>query len=131
MGVILDASLSFTKWQFKKTKEFVVDLARSIDLESGASQFGLITFNEKAKLELAFDLSRGGKQKLSYIGQKLDGVDLKWKSRLDLALKMANNGLFTWKVNKDGRDKVLIILGDGRYKSKVYDYEPYVKELEV
>ena len=82
-------------------------------------------------MELAFDLSRGGKQKLSYIGQKLDGVDLKWKSRLDLALKMANNGLFTWKVNKDGRDKVLIILGDGRYKSKVYDYEPYVKELEV
>ena len=131
MGVILDASLSFTKWQFKKTKEFVMDLARSIDLESGASQFGLITFNAKAKLELAFDLSRGGKQKLSYIDQKLDGVELKWKSRLDLALKMANNGLFTWKVNKDGRDKVLIILGDGRYKSKVYDYEPYVKELEV
>ena len=108
-----------------------MDLARSIDLESGASQFGLITFNAKAKLELAFDLSRGGKQKFSYIGQKLDGVELKWKSRLDLALKMANNGLFTWKVNKDGRDKVLIILGDGRYKSKVYEYKPYVKALEV
>ena len=131
MGVILDASLSFTKWQFKKTKEFVMDLARSIDLESGASQFGLITFNAKAKLELAFDLSRGGKQELSYIGQKLDGVEQTSKFSLYRVLRKADSDLFTWKVTKDGRDKVLIILSNGGYKSKLYEYKPYVKALEV
>ena len=132
MGVILDASPSFTEEQFKKTKEFIMDLARSIDLESGASRFGLITNdNQYAKLELAFDLSRGGKQELSYIGQKLDGVEQTSKFSLYRVLRKAESDLFTWKVTKDGRDKVLIILSNGGYKSKVYEYKPYVKALEV
>lgn len=131
MGVILDASPSFTEEQFKKMKEFIMDLARSIDLESGASRFGLITNdNQYAKLELAFDLSRGGKQELSYIGQKLDGVEQTSKFSLYRVLRKADSDLFTWKVTKDGRDKVLIILSNGGYKSKVYEYKPYVKALE-
>ena len=129
MGIILDASHSSNPSLFNKVKEFVLALARNIDLKSGAGRFGLITFNKKAKLQLAFDES--SHQNLLDIRKILNGVERDWKSRLDMALKKANNHLFTKKVHQDGREKVLIILGDGRFHPKDNDYKPFVEPLEV
>ncbi|XP_078372853.1 vitrin-like [Oculina patagonica] len=129
MAVLLDASRSINKQQFKQLKQFALALARNIDL-SGAARLGLITFNSEARLRLAFDESN--KQNLEYVEKTLDKEkrDRKWNTRIDLALKKANNMLFTQTGNEDNKAKVLVLLTDGKSHPQVNEYGSFVGPLK-
>ena len=117
-----------TYLRFRQLKQFVLALVKNINL-SGGTRLGLITFNNKARLLLAFDET--GKQNLEHLEKILSKERLEMKTRTDLALQEAYNKLFKQTGSQDNNAKVVILLTDGRSYPRVKDYKPFVEPLKV
>ena len=128
LAILLDASHSLSNLRFRQLKQFVFALAKNFDL-SGGTRLGLITFNNKARLLLAFDET--GKQNLEHLEKTLSKERLGKNTRIDLALQEAYNKLFKQTGSQDNNAKVVILLTDGRSSPRVKDYKPFVEPLKV
>ena len=97
-----------------------------------ADHFGLITFHNKAKLvfNLADPRYHNKNQLLNKVSR--EPIKLELETRTDLALKMANNTLFT-EEGGDRPDKpnVMIVVTDGRptHPNKQFDFKTFADEI--
>lgn len=128
MAILLDASRSMKKSKFAQLQQFVLALAKNIDL-SGEARLGLITFNREATLRLAFDDSSN--QNLEYVNKTLSEVSLRGNTRIYLALQKANKKLFNTAGNEDNKANVLLLLTGGKSHPRVDDYKSFLEPLKV
>lgn len=112
IGFVLDSSRSVTPSDFEKQKQFIKNILAQFPVGPEKTQAGIIKYSQKAEIELNFNEFETEKDLSNAVdGIKHDQADF---SRLDLALEMASNNLFTQEhgARKDTA-KALVILGDG------------------
>merc|ERR1712168_1577642 len=111
IGFIMDDSGSITPDSYNKEKRFIVQLVKHFHIGRSKSRVGLIQFSRKARLSIK--LNRFDNVD-AFSTEVLRAKQMKQSTRIDLALKLARDELFT--ENNGGRkekEKVIILITDG------------------
>ncbi|CAH3133316.1 unnamed protein product [Pocillopora meandrina] len=132
IGIVLDKSKSIKIPNLEKVITFLGDLVKKFNPAPKADHFGLITFNEQAKLAFSFADSKYHSKKDLLRRIANEPLKLNLQTRTDLALKLAKDKLFT-KAGGDRPDKpnVMIVLTDGRptHPDKSFNFKEFAKKL--
>lgn len=132
VGIVLDKSKSVKIPNLKKVIEFLGKLVKNFNPAPDGDHFGFVTFNKKAQMEFKFSDSQFHDKDalLKKIAQ--EPLTLQLKTRTDLALKMADEELFT-EAGGDRPDKpnILIVLTDGKptLPNVDFDFSAFAKEI--
>ena len=115
IGIVLDKSDSVKEENLEKVIKFLKDLIEKFHPAPDADHFGFITFNNKANLVFNFANSEYHNKEDLLNKMESEPIKLDYGTRTDLALKLANNTLFT-TAGGDRADKpnVMLVLTDGR-----------------
>ena len=115
VGIVLDKSKSVKIPNLKKVIEFLGNLVKNFNPAPDADHFGFITFNKKARMVFKFSDSQFHEKDALLKKIAEEPIKLELKTRTDLALKMADDELFT-KAGGDRPNKpnVMIVLTDGK-----------------
>ena len=137
IGILLDKSMSVKEDNLILVIEFLKKLIKHFDPAPDGDHFGFITFNNKANM--VFDFANSEYHDKDALLAKIasEPIVLKWKTRTDLALKMANDTLFTMEGGeRPDKPNVMIVLTDGKPTPPTgFDFEAFAvgiaKEFKV
>jgi len=103
VGFIMDSSKSVNEEDFNRQKEFIIKILEQFEIGPKQTQAAVIKYGESAEVEISFD----DYYTLGALKQSVSGIkhDLARESRLDLALKLARDDMFT-KRNGARTDEV-------------------------
>ena len=104
LGFVVDASTSITPTNFNRIKSFMKDLLNEFDIQEGGTHVAAIAFGSTARM--AFDFNQLQRRDLTSenLEKRIDDIPQESGSnRLDLALAMANDDMFSFAGGK--RDK--------------------------
>ena len=133
MAIVLDKSKSVKASNLRKVMTFLGELVGKFHPTPDADHFRFITFHNKANLVFKFaDSQYHDKTKLLNKFAS-EPIQLELQTRTDLALKIADNELFT-KAGGDRPDNpnIMIVLTDGRPThpdKKKYDFKTFADEI--
>ena len=112
IGFLVDSSGSLNKEGFNKQKDFVEDLAERLDISPVDSLIGVVTYSDKASVEIKFS-------DYEYQEDLIKAIEaLQYKgrtTRIDKAINMATRELMSSRGGR--REKIpaiMVILTDGR-----------------
>ena len=111
VAVLLDSSGTM-KSAYKHAKEFIKTFADYYHLGINSTHIGVITFSEKAYLNVPFNTH----QKHAPFNEDVNSIPfLGYRTRLDLAFKMADERLYSpqYGARKDA-EKIVLLMTDGR-----------------
>ena len=132
VGIVLDKSNSIRIPNLKKGIEFLGNLVKNFNPTPDADHFGFITFNGKARMVFKFADPQFHEKDALLKKIAEEPIQLKFKTRTDLALKMADDELFT-EAGGDRPDKpnVMIVLTDGKpnHPKKDFDFKAFAKDI--
>ena len=132
VGIVLDKSKSIRIPNLKKVIEFLGNLVKNFNPTPDADHFGFITFNGKARMVFKFADPQFHEKDALLKKIAEEPIQLKFKTRTDLALKMADDELFT-EAGGDRPDKpnVMIVLTDGKpnHPKKDFDFKAFAKDI--
>ena len=132
IGIVLDKSKSVTIRNLKIVIDFLGHLVKEFHTAPDADHFGFITFNKEANL--LFDFADSEYYDKDALLAKIDNepIKLAYKTRTDLALKMARDELFT-PSGGDRPDKpnVMLVITDGKptHPKKDFDFKAFADEI--
>ncbi|XP_057306541.1 coadhesin-like [Hydractinia symbiolongicarpus] len=117
IGVITDASTSVTSKNYRKVKQFVVDLTKEFKVGQDGVHFGMIHFSWGAHLD--FTMKNRAYWNPYVLEQKILSSKYSYGgTRTDKALLMAEKEFFCDTCgNRVGVPKVLIVITDGKSSS--------------
>ena len=132
MAIVLDKSKSVKIPNLRKVITFLGELVEKFHPAPDADHFGFITFHSKANLVFNFADSRYHNKNELLKKIASEPIKLELQTRTDLALKMADDELFT-KAGGDRPDKpnVMIVLTDGKptHPDKKFDFKTFADEI--
>ena len=112
LGFVLDASTSITPKNFNRIKTFMKDLLEEFNIEEGGTHVAAIAFGDRARM--AFDFNQLQRRDLTRenLAKRIDGIpQIPGSDRLDLALAMANDDMFSFAGGKrDKTPRVILFL---------------------
>ena len=131
LGVILDATNSVGKSNFKMSKEFVLALVNSMKIAPNVSHLALMVYNIYPTMLVSFN--EANKQNPSVIKGILQRTEkLRGKTFTDRAIKMAGEKMFTLEGGeRPDKQDVLLVLTDGRTNEDSEPYENVNQPLRV
>lgn len=104
---VIDSSGSISDDDYKKQREFIKSITRSLDISPSHSHAALVLFSNDAEIKARFDSYRSTKD----IQRAVDQLPhVKLTTRIDLALNKANE---VFDQSRAGVPKVAIVLTDG------------------
>ena len=111
VAVLLDSSGTM-QGAYKHAKEFIKAFADYYHLGINSTHIGVITFSEQAYLNVAFNAH----QEHALFDEDIDSIPfLGYRTRLDLAFKMADERLYSPKYGaRDDAEKIVLLMTDGR-----------------
>lgn len=114
LAFILDTSGSIDKAELDEAKKFVKDVAKTFKISPQKTQVALMVYSDKPRVVSKF----GEIKSHAELRGEVDALPhIKGKTRIDLALKMADTELFTWNGGMRlpaSVAKVAIVITDGR-----------------
>jgi len=112
VAILLDSSGTMREG-YGHAKEFIKTFADYYHLGPNSTHIGVITFSEEAVLRVPFDRHQ---QHIAF-NQDIDRIPFYGhRTRLDLALKMADERLYDVKYGaREGAEKVVLLITDGRH----------------
>ena len=122
VGIIMDRSGSVGSANFLKSKSFVRTLVHRFQISSHGTRVGIIAYQSNSHLAVKFgDVNSQTPSAMTAIINRIGYTG--GGTRTDIALEMANSGLFS-SAGGDRGDKsnVLVVLTDGKtnHGSKAY-----------
>ena len=119
--------------------KFLGHLIEKFNPGPDTDHFGFITFNRKAKLEFSFADSQIQDKDVLLNKMASEPIKLGFRTRIDLALKIAVKELFSTDVGGDRPEKpnVMLVFTDGKanHPNKNFDFAAFAmekaKELKV
>jgi len=122
VGIIMDRSGSVGSANFLKSKNFVRTLVHRLQISSHGTRVGIIAYQSSAHLAVKFsDVHAQTPSAMSGIIDKISYTG--GGTRTDIALEMANSGLFSSGGGDRGdKPNVLVVISDGKTNrgSKAY-----------
>ncbi len=122
VGIIMDRSGSVGSENFKKSRNFVRTLVHRFQISSHGTRVGIIAYQSSSHLAVKFrDVHAQTPSAMSALIDRIGYTG--GGTRTDIALEMANSGLFS-SAGGDRGDKpnVLVVITDGKtnHGSKAY-----------
>ena len=112
LGFVLDASTSITPKNFNSIKTFMKDLLEEFNIEEGGTHVAAIAFGDRARMAFDFNQLQGRDLTRENLSKRIDGIpQISGSDRLDLALAMANDDMFSFAGGKrDKTPRVILFL---------------------
>ena len=131
VGVIMDRSGSVGSADFRKSKSFVRTLVHRFQISSHGTRVGIIAYQSSSHLAVKF--SDVHAQTPSAMSGIIDNIPYTGGgTRTDLALEMANSGLFSSGGGDRGdKPNVLVVISDGKTNHGSKAYNTVLKPLIV
>ena len=108
-------------------KEFMTSFVEKLSISEDGDRFGIVTFSKKATVVQSLSGSaEDAKNSISSISTKTPKG-----TRVDLALKAADNEVFTESGDRAEVPNVLMVLLTGKGKSLKYPYWQTIPPLQV
>ena len=129
--MILDATKSVGKIEFKKSKDFALALVNYMNIYPGGTHLGLMVYNIDATILIKFN--EEDKQDPVIVKSILDQTNkLKGRTFTDRALIKANDELFISESgDRPQAPDVLVLLTDGRTNKDSVPYDVVLAPLKV
>ena len=122
VGIIMDRSGSVGSENFKKSRNFVRTLVHRLQISSHGTRVGIIAYQSSSHLAVKFsDVHAQSPSAMSALIEKIAYTG--GGTRTDIALEMANSGLFSPSGGDRGdKPNVLVVITDGKtnHGSKAY-----------
>lgn len=122
VGIIMDRSGSVGSADFQKSKKFVRTLVHRFQISSHGTRVGIVAYHSSSHLAVKFsDVHAQTPSAMSGIIDKISYTS--GGTRTDIALEMANSGLFSSGGGDRGdKPNVLVVITDGKtnHGSKAY-----------
>ena len=112
VAVLLDSSGTM-RTAYSHAKEFIKTFADYYHLGVNSTHIGVITFSERAYLHVPFNAH----QEHTAFNNDVDSIPfLGYRTRLDLAFKMADERLYSPKYGaREDTEKIVLLMTDGRH----------------
>lgn len=110
LGFVLHSSESLSRRHFNKLKQFISGIATAFGVDGAKSRAGLVLYSDKASVPIRLDQS---KNLTEYIIALTNLRREAGRNRIDLALKAANQRLFT-ATSRDSASRVVVLLTLGK-----------------
>lgn len=131
VGIIMDRSGSVGSANFLKSKNFVRTLVHRLQISSHGTRVGIIAYQSSAHLAVKFsDVHAQTPSAMSGIIDKISYTG--GGTRTDIALEMANSGLFSSGGGDRGdKPNVLVVISDGKTNRGSKAYSTVLRPLIV